>query len=63
VNGDRDLQLSDRWAPATYGSFSVLASKDDQERARQLWERHLVLDVGGDRQSRDVRGAAVPDGR
>lgn len=49
---------SPRWspsAPATYGPFAVLASQDDQERARQLWERHLVIDVGGDRRERAAR--------
>jgi hypothetical protein len=32
----------------------MIRCKDDEERARQLWERrerHLVLDVGGDRRA------------
>jgi hypothetical protein len=50
---------SPRWSPsaqATCGPFSVLASQDDQERARRLWERHLLID-GGDPRDRAPRFA------
>jgi hypothetical protein len=33
-------QLSAEWAP-----FAVWASKADEQRGRQLWRRHLDLDV------------------
>lgn len=34
--------------PATWSPHSVAASEDDEERALELWRRHLVLDVEGD---------------
>lgn len=54
---------SPRWTPgrpATYGPFSLLADVEDEEYAYQLWERHLVLDVGGDRAKRPMKLATVP---
>jgi hypothetical protein len=39
---------SPRWVPrfpAKWGPFSVLASEEDDDRARELWRRHLELDV------------------
>jgi hypothetical protein len=45
--------------PATYGPFSRLADVEDEERAYQLWERHSVLDVGGDRVKRPMKLATT----
>jgi hypothetical protein len=41
---------SPRWLPsskkpATWTPYSVSASEDDKERAFELWQRHLSLDV------------------
>lgn len=39
---------SPRWVPqlpTEWGPFSVLASEADEDRARELWRRHLELDV------------------
>lgn len=49
---------SSRWsplAPASYGPFSLLVSNDDQERARRLWKRHLVVDLGDAGRDRALR--------
>lgn len=56
---------SPRWfpsrrKPATWSPWSVAASEDDEERALELWRRHLALDVDGDR--RVGAGAVQPGG-
>jgi hypothetical protein len=54
---------SPRWSPTTpaaWAPFSTIVGKVDDERARQLWKRHLVLEVGGDR--RDGATPALEDG-
>ena len=40
---------SPRWSPslpATLGPHWFTAFEDEEKRVRQLWERHLVLDLG-----------------
>ena len=57
---------SPHWSPslpATLGLLWVTAFLDEQERARQLWERHLVLDVGADRRVGAGAGQLAGPGR
>ena len=53
---------SPRWAPrlpAKWGPFSVSAAVADDDRARELWRRHLELDVIAAHQLRvDVAAAS-----
>lgn len=51
---------SKRWAPielAIWESFAVVADGDDSDRARKLWQRHLAIDVDGERLILQTLGA------
>lgn len=60
--GWRSPHWSPSLPPLTVGPLWVTAFQDEQKRAHQLWERHLVLDVGDRRMGAGV-GQPAGDGR